>query len=222
VTEIAFLLDVDNTLIDNDKVKADLEERILRFAGPQKAPLFWQEYELVREELDYVDLPVTLQRFRQAAPAVERFAELAAAVLFYPFEECLYDSALDVLRHLGAIGTTAIVSDGDPVFQPAKIARAGLAAAVDDRVLIYVHKEKRLADVRLQVPADLYVLVDDKPGILEAAKADMTSDIVTVHVHQGKYARESHENDPIADIELGSIADVLRLTRDDFEAPAQR
>lgn len=218
MTEIAFLLDVDNTLIDNDKVKADLEERILRYAGAEYAPRFWEEYERVREELDYVDLPVTLRRFRQASPAMERFAEVAAAVLFYPFEDCLYDSALDVLQHLGALGTTAIVSDGDPVFQPAKIARAGLAAAVDDRVLIYVHKEKRLADVRKQVPADLYVLIDDKPGILEAAKEAMNAGIVTVHVHQGKYARESHDDDAIADIELSSIAEVLRLTRDDFEA----
>ncbi|MDP9325163.1 MAG: HAD family hydrolase [Candidatus Dormibacteraeota bacterium] len=221
MTEIAFLLDVDNTLINNDKVKADLEERILHYGGSEYAPRFWDEYERVREELDYVDLPVTLQRFRKACPAMERFAELAAAVLFYPFEECLYAGAMDVLEHLRALGTIAIVSDGDPVFQPAKIARAGLAAAVEDRVLIYVHKEKRLADVRRQIPADLYVLVDDKPGILEAAKADMNADIVTVHVHQGKYARESHDDDPIADIELASIADVLRLTRADFETPTR-
>ncbi|HEV3235105.1 MAG TPA: HAD family hydrolase [Candidatus Dormibacteraeota bacterium] len=221
MTQIAFLLDVDNTLINNDKVKADLEERILRYGGTDYAPRFWEEYERVRGELDYVDLPVTLKRFRQASPGMLRFAELAAAVLFYPFEECLYAGAMDVLEHLRGLGTIAIVSDGDPVFQPAKIARAGLAAAVEDHVLIYVHKERRLADVRRRIPADLYVLIDDKPAILEAAKADMSSDIVTVHVHQGKYARESHKDDPIADIELASIADVLQLTRSDFEAPAR-
>ena len=219
MTEIAFLLDVDNTLIDNDKVKADLQERVLRFATPEYAPTFWVEYEAVRDELDYVDVPVTLARFRAACPEVERFAELAAAVLFYPFEECLYEGAMDVLAHLREIGTLAIVSDGDPVFQPAKIARAGLAAAVDDRVLIYVHKEERLDDVCRQVPADLYVLVDDKPRILVAVKAALRERVVTVHVRQGKYAQESDEVH--ADIDVGSIREVLALTREDFEASAR-
>jgi FMN phosphatase YigB (HAD superfamily) len=220
VTQIAFLLDVDNTLIDNDIVKADLEERIQRFAGSQYAPSFWAEYEAVRDELDYVDVPLTLARFRAACPNVERFAELAAAVLFYPFENCLYESSMSVLAHLREIGTVAIVSDGDPVFQPAKIARAGLAAAVDDRVLIYVHKEQRLDDVCRQVPADLYVLVDDKPRILMAVKAVLRERVVTVHVRQGKYAEEIEEIH--SDIEVDSIGEVLGLGRGDFEAAASR
>jgi FMN phosphatase YigB (HAD superfamily) len=220
VTQIAFLLDVDNTLIDNDIVKADLEERIQRFAGSQYAPSFWAEYEAVRDELDYVDVPLTLARFRAACPNVERFAELAAAVLFYPFENCLYESSMSVLAHLREIGTVAIVSDGDPVFQPAKIARAGLAAAVDDRVLIYVHKEQRLDDVCRQVPADLYVLVDDKPRILMAVKAVLRERVVTVHVRQGKYAEEIEEIH--SDIEVDSIGEVLDLGRGDFEAAASR
>jgi FMN phosphatase YigB (HAD superfamily) len=220
VTQIAFLLDVDNTLIDNDIVRVDLEERILRFAGSEYAPTFWAEYEAVRDELDYVDVPLTLARFRAACPQVERFAELAAAVLFYPYEECLYEGAMDVLAHLREIGTLAIVSDGDPVFQPAKIARAGLAAAVDDRVLIYVHKQERLDDVRRQVPADLYVLVDDKPRILVAVKAALRERVVTVHVRQGKYARETEEIH--SDIDVGSIGEVMGLGREDFEAAAGR
>jgi FMN phosphatase YigB (HAD superfamily) len=220
MTEIAFLLDVDNTLLDNDIVKTDLEERIQRFAGSQYAPSFWAEYEAVRDELDYVDVPLTLARFRAACPQVERFAELAAAVLFYPFENCLYESSMSVLAHLREIGTVAIVSDGDPVFQPAKIARAGLAAAVDDRVLIYVHKEERLDDVCRQVPAELYVVVDDKPRILMAVKAVLRERVVTVHVRQGKYAEEIEEIH--SDIEVDSIGEVMRLGRGDFEAAASR
>jgi FMN phosphatase YigB (HAD superfamily) len=217
---IAFLLDVDNTLIDNDKVKRDLEARIARLAGEEWAPTFWAQYEAVRDELDYVDLPLTLGRFRDAAPGVVRFPELAAAVLFYPYEECLYPDALDVIAHLRGIGTVAIVSDGDPVFQPAKIARAGLAAAVDDRVLIYVHKERRLDEVRRELPADLYVLVDDKPRILIAVKEALGESVVTVHVRQGKYAAESDEVH--ADIDVGAIGEVLGLSRRDFEATAGR
>ncbi|HEV3231624.1 MAG TPA: HAD family hydrolase [Candidatus Dormibacteraeota bacterium] len=221
MTRIAFLLDVDNTLLDNDKVKADLEAAIARYAGRDYAPTFWAEYETVRDELDYVDVPLTLARFRVACPRVERFAELAAAVLFYPYEHCLYAGVPEVLAHLGEIGTLAIVSDGDPVFQPAKIARAGLAAAVGDRVLVYVHKEERLDDVQRQVPADLYVLVDDKPRVLAAVKAAMGDRVVTVHVRQGKYAREAEEVH--ADVDVGSIREVAGLSREDFEtavAPA--
>jgi FMN phosphatase YigB (HAD superfamily) len=220
LTEIAFLLDVDNTLIDNDIVKAELQELVLRFAGPEYAPGFWAEYEAVRDELDYVDVPLTLVRFHAACPQVERFAELAAAVLFYPFEQSVYGDAMAVLAHLRTIGTLAIVSDGDPLFQPAKIARAGLAAAVDDRVLIYVHKEQHMDDVCRRVPADLYVLIDDKPRILMAVKAALGDRVVTVHVRQGKYAQETEEVH--SDIDVGSIGEVMGLGRADFEGAARR
>ena len=212
MTGVAFLLDVDNTLINNDKVKTDLEERVVRYAGPDTAPVFWQVYEQVRRELDYVDLPLTLNRFRAESPEVERFAELSAAVLFYPFEECLYPRTLEVIEHLREIGTVAIVSDGDPVFQPAKIARAGLAAAVDDRVLIYVHKEQQLDDVRRRIPAGRYVIVDDKPNILVAVKRELGDRAVAIHVRQGRYARETGEWH--ADIEIDSIADLMEFQLD--------
>jgi FMN phosphatase YigB (HAD superfamily) len=216
VSQITFLLDVDNTLLNNDKVRADLVERVERYAGAEHAPAFWTEYEAVRDELDYVDIPLTLARFRAGVPELTRFPELAAAVMFYPYEECLYPQALDLIAHLRGIGTTAIVSDGDPVFQPAKIARAGLAAAVDDNVLIYVHKEHRLDDLQRRLPADLYVLVDDKPRILIAVKGALAERVVTVHVRQGKYARETPESH--SDIDVGTIAEILELGREDFEA----
>jgi FMN phosphatase YigB (HAD superfamily) len=218
VTRIAFLVDVDNTLLNNDKVRADLVERVKRYAGREHAPAFWRQYEAVRDELDYVDIPLTLARFRADVPELPRFPELAAAVMFYPYEECLYPSALALLAHLRSIGTTAIVSDGDPVFQPAKIARAGLAAAVDDNVLIYVHKEQRLDDLQRRLPADLYVLVDDKPRILIGVKEVLGPRVVTVHVRQGKYAREVPESH--SDIDVASIADILALGREDFEGAA--
>lgn len=212
MTRVAFLLDVDNTLINNDKVKTDLEERVVRYAGPEAAPTFWEVYEQVRRELDYVDLPLTLNRFRAECPEVERFAELSAAVLFYPFEACLYPKTLEVIAHLGQIGTVAIVSDGDPVFQPAKIARAGLAAAVEDRVLIYVHKEQQLDDLRKRIPADRYVIVDDKPNILVAVKRELGDRAIAIHVRQGRYARETGEWH--ADIEIDSIADLMEFQLD--------
>jgi len=208
------MLDVDNTLLDNDKVKADLQDRVVQFAGEDRAETFWAEYERVRVELDYVDLGLTLSRFRAAFPDLMTYPELAAGVLFYPFEESLYPGVGDVLTHLRTMGAVAILSDGDPVFQPAKIARTGLADACDEHVLVYPHKERELEKVQSLIRADVYVFIDDKPTILQAVKEEMGQRAVTVHVRQGKYARAAEPGEPVADIELGGIVDVLGVTRE--------
>jgi len=210
MTDIAFLLDVDNTLLDNDKVKADLLARIEALLGTEHGETFWRFYEDVRRELDYVDLPHTLRHFADTYPDEPRFAELAALVLFYPFESCLYPRALDVVEHLRTLGEVAILSDGDPVFQPAKIARAGLAAAVHGQVLIYPHKEDHLDDVRRRVPAQQYVFVDDKPNVLSVIKKRCGADVKSVHVVQGKYALASQPHDyPDPDIQVQQVAELL-------------
>jgi FMN phosphatase YigB (HAD superfamily) len=175
-------------------------------------------YEEVRRECDFVDLPRTLDRFRALRPQERNFPQLAALVLCYPFATGLFPRALEVVRYLKTIGTVALLSDGDPVYQPAKIARAGLADAVDGHVLVFAHKEEHLDEVQRQYPADRYVLVDDKPQILAAAKAALGRRLLTVHIDQGKYAQE-HDASSAADMEVGALADLLRLTRDDFQKP---
>ena len=144
VSELVFLLDVDNTLIDNDRVKADLQTQIVRLVGTEGGARFWVLYDEVRREQDYVDFPRTLQRFRDEFPDERGFAQLASLLLCYPYERCLFPGALEAVAHLKTLGSVAILSDGDPVFQPAKIARAGLAEAVDGNVLIYAHKEQHV------------------------------------------------------------------------------
>lgn len=141
-SRLVFLLDVDNTLIDNDRVKIDLQAQIERLVGSDRGARFWVFYEEVRREQDYVDFPRTLERFRAAFPDEPGFAQLASTLLCYPYERWLFPGALEAIAHLKTFGEVAIVSDGDPVFQPAKIARAGLAEAFNNRVLIYVHKEQ--------------------------------------------------------------------------------
>lgn len=214
----AFLLDVDNTLIDNDRVKVHLEGRIEHLVGPVAASRFWATYEQVRVEHDYVDLPLTLARFVAELPEERNYCLVASLILCYPYDASLYIGSLRTIETLREWGVVAILSDGDPVFQPAKIARSGLAQAVDGPVLIYRHKEKKLADVRRRVPAQKYVLVDDKPGILFAAKRVMGKDLVTVHVRQGKY---SNSPDPRggADIQVDSIAAVAQLDWDTVLSP---
>lgn len=216
MNDVAFLLDVDNTLIDNDRVKTDLEAHIEQLVGVERAALFWSAYEEVRRERDYVDFPHTLGRFRSAFPDERKFPQLAALVLCYPYDACLYPGALEAVVQLRTIGTVAILSDGDPVFQPAKIARAGLADAADE-VLIFAHKEEHLDEVRRRIPADRYVLVDDKPRILSAAKERMGDRLLTLHVCQGKYAHaDEHHDYPAADLQMEAIAELLALSLKDL------
>lgn len=211
--EPVFLVDVDNTLIDNDAVKADLAVRVEELLGQSEAARFWSAYEEVRRERDVVDFPRTLERLSPALPDARAFARLAALVLCYPYEESVYPGAREALRHLRAFGPVAIVSDGDPVFQPAKIARAGLTELVD-RIFITVHKERELARVMEALPATRYVLIDDKPGILAAVKAALGDGVFTLHVCQGRYAHaDEHRAQPQPDRTVDSIAALARLTR---------
>ena len=216
MTGLTFLFDVDNTLLDNDRVKADLERRSEGFVGLAHDARFWELYEEVRRERDYVDFPETLRRYRLAFPDDPRFPHLAALVLCYPYQEAVYPGALEALAHLRTLGRLAIVSDGDPVFQPAKIARSGLAAAVEDNVWVYAHKEERIGEVLARLPARRHVLVDDKKRILQAVKARFGDRIVTVHVRQGRYAAAVLASPYTPDLDLPSIGDLGRLGPDDF------
>lgn len=214
---LTFLVDVDNTLLDNDQVKSLLEDEIARLFPPPRAARFWELYEDVRLERDVIDFDATLARFRAEAPADPNNARLADRLETFPFERCVYPGALEALRHLASLGTTVVLSDGDAVYQPRKIARSGIAAAVDGNVLVYTHKERHLEEVERRFPADRYVGVDDKARLLAAMKATWGQRVTTVHVRQGHYAREPHDRDvPRADLEIGRIDELARLGRDDF------
>jgi FMN phosphatase YigB (HAD superfamily) len=216
-TDLAFLLDVDNTLLDNDQAKRDLQVQLEQLVGAQRGERFWELYEEVRREADYVDFPLTLRRFQATFPDERRFPHLAALLLCYPYERWLFPGALEAIAHLKTLGSVAIVSDGDPVFQPAKIARAGLAEAVDNNVLIYVHKEQHLDEVTRRLPAERYVLVDDKPLILARAKARLGKRLITLHVRQGTYAHAAeHDTSPAPDREVRAIAELRALGPADF------
>jgi len=219
MAELAFLFDVDNTLVDNDRVKEDLGAQIEQLVGADYAMRFWAIYEAVRRASDYVDLPCTLARFRTAWPEAPHFPGLAALVLCFPFERYVFPGVLDTIAYLATLGSVAILSDGDPVYQPAKIARAGLADAVDDHVLIYAHKELHLDEVTQRYPAERYVLVDDKADILAAAKARLGDRLLTVHVLQGKYARrELPPSQRPPDRALASVAELRSFSPADFRA----
>jgi phosphoglycolate phosphatase-like HAD superfamily hydrolase len=212
---VAFLFDVDNTLLDNDRVKAELAAGIEQAVGKDAEARFWQIYEDVRRMRDYVDYPHTLQRFREAYPVEPAFPEVAELVLGYPYQSVLYPGTLDALAKVQSVGPAAIVTDGDPVYQAAKIARAGLADAVERRVFLFAHKEAHLAEVKAAMPADRYVIFDDKLSVLNAIER-LDERVFTVHVRQGHYGLATGSAEVRADRSLERIGDLMDLDLNAF------
>ena len=207
-----FFFDCDNTLLDNDRFKNDLDAWLAREFGREGATRYWELYDRLRGELGYADYLGSAQRFRIGAEADPRFAALSSFLFDYPFASLLYAGALDVLAHCRASGTTAILSDGDSVFQPRKLQRSGLWDAVDGRVLIFVHKEKSIDAVMQRYPAEHYVMIDDKLPILTAMKATLQARLTTVWPRQGHYALEVNDaNYPAADLTVDRIGDLARF-----------
>src|SRR5689334_17877723 len=213
-----FIFDCDNTLLDNDALKDDLDTRVRAMLGEDPNARFWQVYEQVRAETGTVDFPLTLERFRPQLASEQQFERLRALIMDYPFADRLYPGALSVLRYVRSIAFPSIVSDGDSVYQPLKIERSGLAAAVDGHVLIYIHKEDHLDEIMARWPAPFYVMVDDKARILSATKQLHPDRFVTIHVRQGHYGR-SPDRFPIApDLTIERIGDLRALDLADLRS----
>ena len=206
---VVFLLDVDNTLIDNDQVRERLDDAITRIAGPAWSRTYWDLYEEVRNELGYVDTLETLSRFHERVGDPSG-GVLDRAILDFPYAEVRYPETLRVLEMLWRVGTPVVLSDGDPVFQPLKIARAGVDQAVRGNVLVFSHKEEHLADVARLFPAERYVAVDDKAAILARIKLHWQDRVRTVHVLQGKYADDGYDGPP-PDAIIKQIGDLAPL-----------
>jgi len=208
---VVFLFDVDNTLLDNDGVQADLKDHLAQAYGAAARDRYWQILEELRSELGYVDYLGALERFRVEEMHRPDVLRMSNWLVDYPFADRLYPGALDVVKHVQQWGLPVILSDGDAVFQPRKVERSGLWRAVDDRVLIYIHKENELAYVERLYPAHHYVLIDDKLRILAAVKKIWGERVTTVFPKQGHYALDPDilaENLP-ADVELARIGDLL-------------
>jgi hypothetical protein len=207
---VVFLVDVDNTLLDNDRVIADLRRYLDREVGPEGLARYWALFEQLRAELGYADYLGALQRYRLEFPRDPRLMSVSGFLVDYPFANRLYPGSLDVLERFRGWGPTVILSDGDVVFQPRKVERSGLMAAVDG-VLIYVHKEQELDDVEHRYPADHYVLVDDKVRILGAVKHAWGERVTTVFPRQGHYAHDPAvlAAYPTADLTVERIGDLL-------------
>ncbi len=209
---LVFLVDVDNTLLDNDQLIRDLMSHLEREYGAATRERYSQILEQVRSRLGYVDYLGALQQYRTEDLDDPRLLQMSSFLVDYPFASRLYPGALEVLRHLGAAGTTVILSDGDVVFQPRKVQRSGLWNAVDGRVLIYIHKEQMLAAVERRYPARRYIMIDDKTRILHAVKLAWGDRVTTIMPRQGHYAHDPAllASVPPPDVTVERIADLLQ------------
>ncbi len=216
--DLVFLFDVDNTLLDNDAVQDDLKVHLAENYGAAARDRYWQILEELRSALGYVDYLGALERYRVEALHRPEILRMSSWLVDYPFVERLYPGALAALSQARRWGPTVILSDGDAVFQPRKVERAGLWRAVEDRVLIYIHKESELADVERFYPARHYVLIDDKLHILAAVKSIWNARVTTVFVRQGHYARDAEAlaRYPSADVTLERIGDFMSIDRGAF------
>jgi FMN phosphatase YigB (HAD superfamily) len=208
---VVFLFDVDNTLLDNDRVQADLSDHLEQTYGSATRDRYWKIFEELRGELGYADYLGALERYRVEDLHRPEVLRMSSWLVDYPFADRLYPRALKAARHVQAWGKAVILSDGDAVFQPRKVERSGLWRAFDGNVLIYIHKEQELDDVRRFYPADHYVLIDDKVRILSAVKTAWGEAVTTVFPRQGHYALDAEEvaKYPPADIELAAIGELL-------------
>jgi FMN phosphatase YigB (HAD superfamily) len=207
---VIFLIDVDNTLLDNDKVQEDLKDHLECAYGRVARERYWRILEDLFTELGYRDYLGALQLYRSEHPCEVELLAMSSFLINYPFTARLFPGAIDVLKRLAGFGPTVILSDGDVVFQPHKVERAGLADAVAGRVLIYIHKEEALDDVERRYPAEHYVIVDDKRRILAAIKQFWGQRVTTVFARQGSYAHDpSIGSFPAADCTIDRIAELL-------------
>lgn len=219
--DVIFLFDVDNTLLDNDAVQGDLRDYLAREHGAACRDRYWELFEDLRGELGYADYLGALERLRLEEMHDPRVLRTANWLIDYPFAGRLYPAALEVVRHVQQWGRTVILSDGDAVFQPRKVQQSGLWDAMEDRVLIYVHKEQELDDVERMFPARHYVMIDDKLRILDRIKQAWGDRVTTVFPRQGHYATdpETLARYPHGDRDVQRIGDLLAWQRADFRLP---
>jgi FMN phosphatase YigB (HAD superfamily) len=217
---LVFLIDVDNTLIDNDSVKDDLDEHIKVEMGDKLTTHFWELYEQAREESDVVNIPLALKRLREQTPLSELDEQTYLHVhsLFdnYPFFNALYPHTLETLQYLRTLGLTVVVSDGDLYFQAEKIFSSAIAETVEGRVLIYTHKQKHLQEIMQKYPADHFAMIDDKPQILADSKMILGNKLTTVFVQQGKYAVGQNIANFSPHISVPHISDLRNYSAEQF------
>jgi FMN phosphatase YigB (HAD superfamily) len=219
---VVTLLDVDNTLLDNDRVVGDLMRHMNRELGQERQEEYWKIFETLRRDLGYADYLGALQQYRVEHPRDSNVLTVSSFLINYPFANRLFPESLDVVERARSWGPAVILTDGDVVFQPRKVERSGLLEAVDYNILIYVHKEHELEDVEKQYPAERYIFVDDKLWLLHAFKQRWGARVTTVWPKQGHYVTDERVKTlPPPDVTLERVGELLKWTLDGLLGAAE-
>lgn len=214
---LVFFIDVDNTLINNDQVKTDVENSMKALIGDERAARFWGVYEQVRHDMDGVDIPMTLTKVEPEYTDKVLYRKLYRLWMDFPYPDYIYPGVFEVLEYLRTFAQPVILSDGDASFQLRKIVLSGISKAVEGNVMIYLHKDHHFEDIALAFPAYHYVMVEDKPNLLAAGKDYFEDRITTVLVKQGKYALREHPGIP-PDLVLPAISELKKFNADQFKS----
>ena len=222
-SDLVFLFDVDNTLLDNDRVAADLKQHLASKVGGSSALRYWEIFEELRSQLGYADYLGALQRYRVENPRDPKLLEVSHFMINYPFANRLYPGSLEAVEHARQFGRPVILSDGDVVFQPLKVDRSGLQEAFNGEVLIYIHKEEELADVEAKYPAEHYVMIDDKVRLLTAIKKFWGERVTTIFPRQGHYAMDAAlvAQFPRPDLTIERIGELQKFSGEQILASAK-
>jgi len=222
---VFFLVDVDNTLFDNDRFAVELSAHLEKSFNVAERERYWSLHKKRWAEFGISDYLGTMQEFRQGLQNDPALLKMSSFLLDFPFGDLLYPHALEVVKHVRSLGPASALSDGDMVFQPRKLQHSGIFDAFHGNALIYEHKQHELDLLQQRFPAQRYVMIDDKPNILADMKKVLGDRLTTVFVRQGRYAADaSPELRSAPDMKIDAIADLLRYTREDFALalPIQR
>jgi len=222
---VFFLVDVDNTLFDNDRFAVELSAHLEKSFNVAERERYWSLHKKRWAEFGISDYLGTMQQFRQGLQNDPSLLQMSSFLLDFPFGDLLYPHALEVVKHMRSLGPASALSDGDMVFQPRKLQHSGIFDAFHGNALIYEHKQHELDLLQQRFPAQRYVMIDDKPNILADMKKVLGDRLTTVFVRQGRYAADaSPELRSAPDMKIDAIADLLRYTREDFALalPIQR
>ncbi|WP_158744178.1 HAD family hydrolase [Acidisphaera sp. L21] len=208
---LVFLVDVDNTLLDNDQFQDALKAHIAKVSGPAARDRYWEIQEHLFHSLGYRDYLGAFQTYRLERPEDVDAIWLSLFVVDFPYATLLYPGALELIAALRKLGRVVALTDGDAVFQPRKLQGAGLIEPLDRHIMICVHKEAEVAEIERRYPAERYVVIDDKIRLLTAFKKVWGNKVMTVFPRQGQFGLDTKviAANPPADIDVDRIAQLL-------------
>jgi len=202
-----FLVDLDNTLLNNDAVKAEIRKSLITVLGQSDAQHFWDHYNAIRTKTNLVDFPSAIKKYCEEKNA--KTCDIRLKKIFHSinFKQALYPNVENVLNHLKTKGEVALFTEGDMIYQKVKIEKSGVGAMVN-HIYHFEHKLEHFEAIKKKFHTYHIVVIDDRSETLMKLKA-LYPEITIVEVCQGHYSDVDHKPHPELDKTIESIGDLL-------------